>query len=570
MIDRRLARKINKKYTISAICLSILNGIFIVINAYLLAFVISSVFIEKKAIDELYIYIFLFLINAAIKSITNLLIDKKIKEVAEEIKEDIRQRLYEKILKGKTLTVRSKKIGELITILNEGMENITPYFASFIPQAFTSVIVPLILIVATILIDPISAAIMAITYPLIPIFMILIGSKSKEINEKQWNKLVRLTAHFVDMIQGLSTLKIFGIAKLQEEKIFLVSEEYRKTTMKVLRVSFLSAFVLELAGTISTAVIAVNLGLRLVYGKIDLLSAFFVLVLAPDFYLPMRNLGLKFHASLNAKVAIDVIENLENQIEDESDLKKEDTLLDNINIKIQDLSFSYENNQVLKNINLTINHGEKVALVGESGGGKTTLLNIMSGLQQVQRDKVYINNRDINTISKRSLNESVAVLNQFPHIFNDSIKNNILMGKEISEKEFQYVCKITNVNEFIKKLNINYDMTIGEGEMLNLSGGEKQRVSLARAMVKESPLVIMDEPTSALDVLTECTIIDVIMHYFKDKTLIISSHRLNTIKKMDRVVFVKDGEIKEQGNHDELIKLNGDYYNYLKKAGAIK
>jgi ATP-binding cassette subfamily C protein CydD len=373
------------------------------------------------------------------------------------------------------------------------------------------------------------------------------------------------------MLQGLRTLKVFGRDKVQEEKIYEVSEDYRKSTMEVLRVSFLSALALETAATISTAMIAVNLGLRLVYDKISFFNAFFILVLAPDFYIPLRQLGLKFHSSLNGQVAIEKIEALENNLEYE-DYGKDIYPIDSLDaIEVRGLSYSHEEKEALQNISFTIRSGEKIALVGESGSGKSTLINIICRLLQVDSGMVFINGMDIKTINKKAYIEKLAVVPQYPHIFSRSLQENIMLKSNMGEStKFRKVCRQTRIDSFSGELSDTYNTLIGEGEKVEISGGESQRIALARAALKEADLIVMDEPTSALDPDTEEVIGELLKDTLKDKTVIISAHRLNTLKNADRILVLHKGSLVEEGTHDELLLNKGFYYSLLKEGGKLE
>jgi len=567
MLNKRLLKesKFKRFYIIVVLLTSLLNSLFILISGYLLATIVSGIFFKTKTFEEFKCYIILFIANAVLKTIISFVSEIYIKNLAEDIKENFRKKLFQLIISSNPYKVKKEKLGEIINILTEALEMIGQYYSEYIPQFFASFIIPLLICLGVASVDKLSALIMVITYPIIPLFMVLIGYKSKEANAKQWKKLNLLSSHFIDMLQGLSTLKIFGISKRQEEKIFKISENHRKATMEVLKISFLSALVLELFSTISIAVVAVNLGLRLVYDKITFLNAFFILVLAPDFYLPVRQLGLKFHASLNGVVAIEKIEKLEEKL-------KEDVLPTNLQIEnkkfeieVKDLNFVYDNKVILKDINFKIAPGEKVALIGQSGSGKSTLINILSGFLKIQDNMVFINGNDINHINKENYLKNITIVPQFPHIFNRSIEENISVGyKELDYEKLLRIYKYSKIDEFSNDAEKGYKTLIGEGEKLEVSGGEIQRIAIARAMIKNSDFIIFDEPSSALDSEKEELLIEVMGKYFKDNTILIAAHRLNTIKAVNKVMMLKDGQMIEMGTHKELMEKRGEYYKLMR------
>ncbi|MBL4934815.1 thiol reductant ABC exporter subunit CydD [Clostridium sp. YIM B02515] len=565
MFNKRLLKEgvLKKLYIPAAVLSSILNSAFTILNAYLLALIVDSIFIKKLGVQSIKNYTIMFLANAALKSFVNFIIEGYIKNCSEDIKEGIRRRTFSLILSSNPYKVKNQKLGETINILTDGIENITPYFSQYIPQAFASFLIPLIICIAAASRDMLSAAIMLITYPIIPFFMRLIGYKSKEVNERQWKKLSILSSHFIEMLQGLSTLKLFGRSNLQEEKVFQISEEYRKSTMDVLKISFLSALVLELSATISTAVLAVNLGLRLVYSKISFLNAFFILILAPEFYIPMRQLGMKFHASLNGQVAIEKIQAIEDSLKDDNSdemLQMNENIID---INVNNLSFSHDEKETLNNLTFEIHKGEKVAIVGESGSGKTTLVNILSGFLKPQNGMVFINGIDINKIDLKSYFSRLSIVPQFPHIFNMSIEDNVSLGKDKELDRLSYIYEAANIKDFAAQFEYKYDALIGDGEKIEISGGEKQRIAAARVLAKDSDLVILDEPTSALDSETEEMLSNMLRDSLKEKTVLIAAHRLNTIKNADKIMVLKQGRIVEFGSPETLMQHKGMYYEMI-------
>lgn len=602
MINKRLMKeaKIKKIYIPVSIISSAFNSIFIIFNALLLALIVNDVFIKHQPVEKIKIYLLLFLVNALVKALFNYFIEGLIRKSSEEIKENIKENIFKNIILASPYKIKEQKLGDLLNLLTDGTEVLIAYYSQYIPQFFSAVIIPISIGILVAFVDKLSAFIMLITYPIIPIFMILIGFKSKEANERQWKRLNILSSHLIDLLQGLRTLKVFGKSKLQEERIFSISEEHRKSTMEVLKTSFLSALVLEITATISTALVAVDLGLRLIYYKIDFLPAFFILVITPDFYIPLRQLGLKFHASLNGQVAIEKIQELEKNLNLEEDVSEVHTLKNsilesesfgdtgtaenfiskqtleekeekvininnsNFEIEVNNLNFSYENKETLQHISFRISPKEKVALVGASGSGKSTLVNILSGFLPVKNNTVFFKGVDINNINRDELIDKIAIVPQFPHIFNMTIRENILLQNEaISDEKFDYVCKITKIDEFAKKFKNGFNTLIGEGEEAAISGGEKQRIAIARALIKDVEFVIFDEPTSALDAETEELFADIINSYFRDKTLIISAHRLNTIKASDKIIVLNGGELVESGKHEKLKNKKGFYYNMI-------
>ncbi|GEM_PF-804422 len=574
MLNTRLLKESSYKkfYKPLIIVDPLLNSIFILVSAYILATIVNEIFIKKETVNQINIYLVLFLLIAVIKSIVNFLVESYIKNSAEDIKENIKQKSFKSIVSGNPYKVKQTKLGEIINTLTGGAEMITPYYSQYIPQIASAIIIPSIIAIATAFIDKWSALIMILTYPLIPLFMILIGYKSKQLNENQWKKLSILSSHFIDMLQGLSTLKIFGRSSIQEYKVFNISENYRKATMEVLKVSFCSSLVLELYSTISTAMIAINLGLRLVYGKIDFLIAFFILIITPDFYLAIRNLGLRFHASLNGSVTIEKIDSIIKDLEYRDEICKTPKESEFIfEIEIKNLSFSYGDKRALNNISFKIKKGENFAIVGESGSGKSTLINILSGFIKPNNGMVFINGKDINYIDKEELLSKISITSQFPYIFNKTLEDNILLGtKELKPEKLLEIYKLTKIDELKNKLENGYQTFIGDGEAVAISGGEIQKIALARSLVKDSQLIILDEPSSALDSKSEELLTKLMDGYLKATTVLIATHRLNTIKTVDKILVLHAGNLVEMGTHEGLIKNKYKYYEFVNSTKIEK
>lgn len=567
MLNKRLINeaKINKFYLFINIFQAIINSIFIIINAYYLALIVNSIFINKQSLTDITKYLIVFIINSLLKAFSNSIIDNNIKKSSEKVKKNIKNKLFNVILSSNPFKVKEQGSGELINILTDGLDNLIPYYTQYVPRVFSSMITPIIICISIGIKDIWTAVILIITYPLIPFFMALIGYKTQEKNEQQWEKLMVLSSHFLDMLQGLRTLKVFGRSSSQEKKIFSISENYRKSTMEVLTVAFLSALVLETAATISTAVVAVDLGLRLVYSKIDFLTAFFILVITPDFYLPLRQLGVKYHASLNGKVAIEKADTVETVLEHQKPSQCINFKWDKISkIQIRNLSFSHEDREALNNVSFEINSNEKIALVGESGSGKSTLINIITGFLRPAENTVFINGKDVNNLDIREYMKKIAIIPQFPHIFNMSIKDNIVLGNSISYEDFINICNLTKVSDFAEKFKDKYETIIGHGEDIEISGGEKQRIAFARTLVKNPEIIVLDEPTSALDPETEDTLTNIIRNYFNDKIVLLAAHRLNSIQAANTVLVMNDGFLIESGSPEELINSKGNFYDMMK------
>ena len=382
-----------------ALALTILSGLFIGLLAigqsYLVSTTVNDVFLEKQTLLQIAHWMQLLFIVIAARGLLTWLNEVAANAVAVRVKTDLRERLFAHILALGPAFSRSERTGELTIAAVEGIEALDAYFSQYLPQLVVSTLVPVSILILVFPLDPLSGIVLLLTAPLIPFFMYMIGRGAEVVTKRQYETLSRLSAHFLDSLQGLTTLKLFGQSKAQTQNIAKVSDQFRDTTLKVLQVTFLSAFALELLATISTAIIAVEVGLRLLYGQMQFHEALFLLILAPEFYLPLRMLGLRFHAGMAGTSAarrifqildIPVVSNRYSVNSDQSAAK-------NSSINFENVSFTYpsESQPALQNINLTISRGQHIALVGKTGAGKSTLINLLLGFIHPTEGTIIIN-----------------------------------------------------------------------------------------------------------------------------------------------------------------------------------
>jgi ATP-binding cassette subfamily C protein CydCD len=459
----------------------------------------------------------------------------------------------------------------------QGVEELEPYFSQFLPQLILAVIIPVTYLVVVIQIDVLSAVVFCVTAPLIPLFMFLIGSKAELQTKKQWKTLSRLSAYFLEVIQGLPALKLLGRSREQVEKLKGASEDYRKTTMSVLRVTFLSALVLELITTLATAIVAVQIGLRLLYGWIEFEQAFLILLLAPEFYSPLRMLGLRFHAAISGHAAGERIFSL---LDDLGLIGKKGKFEEaahpspaNVSrelpgeIVFKDVSFQYPGGEaILHGVSFTIKAGEKTAIVGLSGAGKSTLAALLMGFIKPSSGEIWMGANLLKQNIEGLSPISVAWVPQTPYLFHDSVAKNVRLGKpEASQAEMILAAQKAHADEFIQRLPRVYETVIGE-RGARLSAGQAQRIALARAFLMDAPLIILDEGTANLDPETEDLIQASVEALIHNKTVIWIAHRINTIKGADQIIVLEQGKVIQQGQHEALIKEGGLYTNLVVAA----
>ena len=564
-------------------CLGLIGGILAVGQAYCLTQLIAGVFLRGMESSAIYQWLAALLVLACLRAGNSWLEETKAASLAAVIMLSVRGRLLAHLLALGPGALTADPPGKLLTVLSEGVESLENYFSGYWPQMLRAVLVPILLLALIGSLDIVSAVMMLVTAPLIPLFMILIGRQAEKKNKKQWLLLLRLGGHFFDVLSGLLTLKLFGRSREQAAVIARLSGEFRDATLSVLKIAFLSALALELLTTLSTALIAVAVSLRLLAGTLTFEQAFFVLLLAPEYYLPLRLLGSQFHAGLAGKAAVADITRLLAISEPRMADGREFTCDAPVSISFVDVDFSYQascasevKNTVeaaetivkklpaaLKHISFNIAAGQQVALVGASGAGKSTVAALLAGFWQPAAGVILVNGLDLTKVKLADWRRYLAVVPQRPWIFNCSVADNIAMACQGgSRPAIVSAAKAALAHDFIMALPAGYDTMLGaKGQ--GLSGGEKQRLAIARAFLRNAPVIILDEATRGLDPKTEEQVQAAIKRLLNGRTALIIAHKLNTVRQADQIIVMAEGKVQEQGKHEELLASSGLYHHLL-------
>ncbi|NMW21887.1 MAG: thiol reductant ABC exporter subunit CydD [Chlorobiaceae bacterium] len=569
-IDRRLFQLLKEERApfIFSLISGCIASVMLIVQAFYLSKVIDSAFIQKIGIEKLLPLLSFFALFSTLRMVFNWASQSEANRGTIAIREKIFSRLIGAVGALGPIYSRSVQSGRLSTTLLKGVEALDAYYSQYIPQIFFALFTPLLIVSAIFPGDLISGAILLASAPLIPIFMIVIGKSASAMTEKQWKTMSRMSGFFLDVLQGLPTLKLFAQGRMQRDAIEKSGETFRHATMRVLRIAFLSSLTLELIGTLGTAIIAVGIGLRIMEGKLAFQSALFVLLLTPDFYLPLRQLGTKFHAGMEgvsaSKEIFAILDQESPAARHTTGLIKQDSAGKHP-IILTDLSYTYPeaSRPALDGISITIPEGKTTALIGPSGSGKSTMINLLLRFQEPGSGSITINNNPIHDIPLEQWHRQISWVPQHPYLFNASLRENILLARpDASEEEMSAALKKTGLATFVSLLPNGLETMIGE-QGSRLSGGEAQRVALARAFLKNAPLLILDEPTSHTDPELEAALRSSMEELMKGRTTVIIAHRLETIRLADQIIVISQGKITQSGTHEELFNAGGFYHDAL-------
>jgi thiol reductant ABC exporter CydD subunit len=544
-LDPRLLRRARAARALIAadVAIGLGTAVLVLLQATLLAHIIARSF-AGASLDDVSVELVLLALVFAGRSLLAWGFELAGRLASTAVLSQLRLELVERRLRHEPAALDGVQSGEVAAVAVQGVDALDAYFARFVPQLVLAVLVPPAVIAWVAPIDLTSAALMLLTLPLVPIFMVLIGRYTERETHARWRALSLLSTHFLDVVRGLPTLRAFNRGRAQAAAIADTSEQYRRTTMRTLRVAFLSGAVLELAATLGIALVAVTVGVRLAEGGIGLEAALTVLVLAPELYLPLRNLAAQFHASADG---LAVAERLL-ELTEGPDVVRDDGAAPprrSATVRLEGVSFAYpaRAGEVLSDVDLELRPGETVGLVGASGSGKSTLAALVLGLAEPTRGRVTLDGAALADGDRAAWRRCVAWVPQRPTLFRGTVADNIRLGDPAADDErVAAAARVAGADDFVRALPDGYETIVGDGGRA-LSAGERQRIALARALLRNASLVVLDEPTAHLDPESASTVARAIEGLGDGRAVLVIAHRPEVVASTDRTIRLEEGRV---------------------------
>lgn len=547
--------------------ITLLQSMAILLQAKWLAEVISALFAGQPLQEQLPRLAW-FLLAFLVRQAMTMLQQKVSYRFAETTGTTLRKQLVEQMFRLGPRFAKTEGTGMLVTLVREGAAQFRTYLELFIPRMIGAAIIPATVVIYVLMQDVTAGIILCVTMPILLIFMILIGLAARKQMERQWKSFRTLSNHFVDSLRGLETLKFLGRSRSHSETIERVSDQYRSATMRTLRVAFLSSFALDFFTMLSVASVAVSLGLRLVNGSLELVTALTVLILAPEYFLPIRMVGADYHATLNGKEAGSAIRS----ILDQAPAANESSALDPSFIWTEESSLNLSEIQVqheqegpssIQDISVEIQGLRKIGIIGESGAGKSTLIDVLGGFLHPTSGQIELNGRSLGGLTDPVWQQQVTYIPQHPYIFNCSLADNIrFFAPDATDEEVKRAVSAAGLSRLVDSFSQGYDEWIGDGGRA-LSGGQAQRIALARAFLSDRPIVLLDEPTAHLDIETEYALKETMLSLWDRKLVLLATHRLHWMPQMDWIIVLDQGKVAETGTHEQLLAQKGVYYELI-------
>ncbi|MGW1410263.1 thiol reductant ABC exporter subunit CydD [Streptomyces sp. NPDC002403] len=539
-IDPRLLRyaRATRLFLAAVVALGVVGAALVIAQAILIAEVVVGGFEDGLTVSGLRTPLILLAAVALGRALVSWLTELAAYRASAAVKSELRARLLARAAALGPGWLNGQRTGSLVALATRGVDALDDYFARYLPQLGLAVVVPVAVLARIVTEDWVSAAIIVVTLPLIPLFMILIGWATQSRMDRQWRLLSRLSGHFLDVVAGLPTLKVFGRAKAQAESIRTITSQYRRATLRTLRIAFLSSFALELLATLSVALVAVTIGMRLVHGELDLYTGLVVLILAPEAYLPIRQVGAQYHA---AAEGLSAAEEIFAVLETEPRQAGTADVPGVLRLELEGVTVRHEGRTEpsLDGASLVVDEGETVALVGPSGVGKSTLLDVVLGFTAPDEGRIRIGGVDLAALAPEKWRERIAWVPQRPYLFAGTIAENVRLARpDADDGAVTAALRDAGAQDFVAELPDGERTLLGE-DGAGLSAGQRQRLALARAFLADRPLLLLDEPTASLDGETEAGIVEAVRRLAAGRTVLLVVHRPALLSVADRVVTLE-------------------------------
>lgn len=552
-----------KGFLLKLFIMTVIQSVAIIMAAKWLSGVVSALFAGEPPAEQA-VLMGLFLVFFLLRHGMQFLMDQSAFRFAERTGAGVRKQLLKKLVQNGPRFAKREGTGNLVTLVLEGVTQFRTYLELFFPRMISVAVTPALLLVYVYTLDVTSGLILTVTLPVLIVFLILVGMAAQKHTEKQMASFRVLSNHFVDSLRGLETLKFLGRSRAHGHTMERVSNRYREATMRTLRVAFLSSFALEFFTMLSVASVAVHLGLELIKGHMSLATALAILMLAPEYFLPVRMVGADYHATLDGKKAGEAIFGIIGQKEEPVTAKlpasfvwDKDSFLSLTSLVVR---HEEKGSASLEKVSFEIRGFQKVGIVGESGAGKSTLIDVLAGFKRPESGSVCINGIKLSSLMEERWRGQTTYIPQHPYLFSASLEDNIRFYKpDATREEVEKAAASAGLTKLIQTLPGGLDQIVGNGGR-SLSGGQEQRVALARAFLNDRPVVLLDEPTAHLDVETEYELKETMLRLFENKLVFLATHRLHWMPHMDVVLVLDKGKVVETGTHEELLAQKSLYY----------
>ncbi len=570
-MNKHLLRPVGavRRWLLLSVALAMLGLGVTIAQVLVLSEIVGSVFLAHAGLSALWPMLLLLLAASAVRAVLTGTRELAAQRGAIHVKSTLREQLFRHLLRLGPAYCRGERTGELAATAVEGIERLDAYVSRYLPQVALSVLAPLLILAAVLPADGLSAALLLVTAPVIPVLMVLVGSYAETRVQRQWHGLALMSAHLLDALQGLPTLALFGRADAETERVGRISARFRERTMQALRVAFLSGMVLEFMVAAAIGVVAVALGIRVINGDIAFQRAFFVLLLTPEFYRPLRDLGAHRHAGMECKAAMArVAEILDTPAPSSHVPSTARPASGPLAVTLTGITYTYPGGEraALDGVSLDLRPGTRTSLVGRSGSGKSTLVSLLMRFADAQAGVITVNGLPLRDIPPELWREYVALVPQRPYLFAGSVRENLRLARPTAtDEEIERAAELAGADAFIRALPRGYDSPVGE-RGARLSAGQAQRIAIARAFLKDAPLLILDEPTSNLDPESEQVIRQALQALMRGRTVLVVAHRLSTALAAERIVVLEHGRAVESGTHAGLVAAAGAYSRLIGAA----